>query len=106
MVTAKMEELTVNYESFGAIGDGVADDFEAIAKAHEYANEHGLPVKCNSGKTYYIGKSFTREIPVETNVDFGGSEIVIDDSYPEVFANRALSLFAYKCRVRCSRPRP
>ena len=28
----------VTYEEFGAVGDGVTDDFVAIYKAHEYAN--------------------------------------------------------------------
>ena len=35
----------VAYEDFGAVGDGVADDLEAICKAHEFANLHGLPVR-------------------------------------------------------------
>ena len=84
----------VNYEDFGAIGDGVHDDFEAISKAHDYANKNGLPVVCSGGKIYFIGKSFTHAIPIEYDVDFGGSEIIIDDSYPEAFANRELPLFA------------
>ena len=95
-MTASMNEKYVNYEAFGAIGDGKHDDFEAIAAAHAYANENGLDVKVNGGKVYFIGKSFDREIPVETNIDFGGSEIIIDDSYPEVFARRSLALFSYK----------
>ena len=89
-----MNEKYVNYEAFGAVGDGKADDFEAIAAAHAYANENGLDVKVNGGKVYFIGKSFNREIRVETNVDFGGSEIIIDDSYPEVYALRNIALFA------------
>ena len=44
----------VTYSDFGAVGDGVHDDFEAIWRAHEYANENGLPVVVNDGKTYYI----------------------------------------------------
>jgi hypothetical protein len=44
----------VYYERFGAQGDGVTDDFEAICRAHEYANNNGLPVKANSQATYYI----------------------------------------------------
>ena len=34
----------VSYEQFGAVGNGVNDDTEAIRKAHTYANENGLKV--------------------------------------------------------------
>ncbi|MBT4137532.1 MAG: hypothetical protein HOE48_06425, partial [Candidatus Latescibacteria bacterium] len=47
---------TVNYEAFGAIGDGVADDLPAICKAHDYANENGLSVKTKPEATYHLGK--------------------------------------------------
>ncbi len=68
----------VSYSDFGAVGDGVADDFDAIKKAHMHANENGLPVKAESGKKYYIGP---REdcITVKTDVDFTGAEFIIDD---------------------------
>ena len=45
----------VRYAKFGAVGDGVTDDLEAIVRAHEFANQHGLPVKADAGATYYIG---------------------------------------------------
>ncbi len=45
----------IDYEMFGAVGDGVVDDQESIILAHRTANEKGLPVRVNSGKTYYIG---------------------------------------------------
>ena len=44
----------ITYEEFGAIGDGVVDDGDAIKRAHEYANTVKLPIKCESNKTYYI----------------------------------------------------
>ncbi|MBO5879913.1 MAG: hypothetical protein J6Q68_05120 [Clostridia bacterium] len=77
---------TVCYEDFGAIGDGKTDDFDAIARAHEYANENGLDVVCNNGKTYYIGDTGLDEkeskptVKIKTNVDWGNSTIIIDDS--------------------------
>ena len=46
---------TVCYEDFGAVGDGKTDDFDAIARAHAYANENNIDVKTDSAKTYYIG---------------------------------------------------
>jgi hypothetical protein len=45
----------VRYADFGAKGDGQADDIEAIAAAHAYANQHGLPVRADDNATYYIG---------------------------------------------------
>ena len=71
----------VCYEDFGAVGDGKTHDFAAICAAHEYANEHGLDVVCKGNKTYYIGD--TGENPpaqIKTNVDWGNSKFIIDDS--------------------------
>ena len=45
----------VTYEDFGAVGDGKTDDFDAIIRTHEYANENGLSVFANETATYYIG---------------------------------------------------
>src|SRR6056297_1607666 len=44
----------VQYSDFGAIGDGKTDDIDAIAAAHAYANQQGLPVQANEGAAYYI----------------------------------------------------
>ena len=75
---------TVCYEDFGAIGDGKTDDYDAMAKAHAYANENALDVKLADGKTYYIGKTDKENpkdpIKIQTSVDFGSSTIIIDDS--------------------------
>ena len=74
----------VCYEDFGAVGDGVTNDFFAIFKAHAYANENHLPVKTDETKTYYI--SDTRidgapmSISIKTNTDFGGTNFIIDDT--------------------------
>ena len=75
---------TVCYEDFGAVGDGKTDDFDAMARAHAYANENKLDVKLADGKTYYIGKTDKdnpkNPIKIQTNVDFGNATIIIDDS--------------------------
>lgn len=68
----------VKYSAFGARGDGKTDDFLAIKKAHEYANEHGVAVKADKGARYYIG-AVEDTIPVKTNVDWRGAEFIIDD---------------------------
>lgn len=79
-----MEKNFVCYEDFGAVGDGVADDFAAIYKAHEYANEHKLSVLGTPGKTYYIfdtamGTDTAHTVKITTEVDWRGAHFVIDD---------------------------
>ena len=74
----------VTYEEFGARGDGVAEDFAAIKKAHDYANEKGLTVKATLGKTYYISNTrIDGEVQtaiIKTNVVWSGANFIIDDS--------------------------
>ncbi len=73
----------VTYEEFGAVGDGVTDDFAAIYKAHEYANENGLSVKARDDAHYYIhDPSIDGEIYsviIKTDVDWGEAKFTIDD---------------------------
>lgn len=72
----------VSYSSFGAKGDGVTDDLQAIAATHEYANEHNLRVEADSNAKYYIGgKEHTAVIMTDT--DFGNAEFIIDDTNVE-----------------------
>ena len=73
------QRKTVCYEDFGAVGDGITDDSEAIRAAHEYANENGLDVVTKGERTYYIGV-MTKTIPILTNVNWGASKFIIDDS--------------------------
>ena len=78
------EKNYVSYEKFGAVGDGKTNDFVAIKAAHEFANEHSLPVVTDPTKTYYI--SDTRidgevaTVKIRTNVNFGETHFIIDDS--------------------------
>ena len=79
-----MDERFVCYDDFGALGDGVTNDFFAIKKAHEYANEKGLPVRAGAQKTYYISETeidgVASPIIVKTSTNFCGSTVVIDDT--------------------------
>src|SRR4051812_22527790 len=55
--------LTV--ESFGAVGDEVADDTQAFQTAFTYARDHGLSaIELTSGKKYKISNSI--------NIDYRG----------------------------------
>ena len=74
-------ENMVTYEQFGAMGDGNTDDFAAMKAAHEYANEHGLPVHATEGKAYYIGNSTDgKSIVIKTDTYWHGAKIIFDDS--------------------------
>ena len=74
-VVLMLEELknTVSYEDFGAVGDGVTNDFFAIKATHEYANEKGVAVRACRGKTYLI--SDTRNGSGEVELDEGSLKL-------------------------------
>jgi hypothetical protein len=79
----------VRYSDFGARGNGKADDIDAIAAAHAFANQHGLLVKADEGATYYIaGKE--RTAVIRTDTDFGTAAFIIDDTEVQ---NRSASIF-------------
>lgn len=71
---------SITYEQFGAVGDGICDDFAAIRAAHEFANERGLDVHATSGKTYYIHKTDGKCAEVQTNTYWNGAKFIFDDS--------------------------
>lgn len=76
---AKSPPQIVRYEDFGARGDGVTDDIEAICKAHEFANQRGWPVRANDDAVYFIGRQKKTAV-IETDTDFGSARFVIDDT--------------------------
>ncbi len=71
--------VPVRYKDFGAKGDGKTDDHQAIIDAHNYANEHNLPVRADDDATYYIGDTYATAT-IMTDVDFGKAHFIIDDS--------------------------
>ena len=79
----------VRYSDFGAKGDGQTDDIDAIAAAHAFANQQGLPVKADRGATYYIGGS-ERTAVIRTDTDLGTAAFIIDDTEVQ---NRNASVF-------------
>lgn len=79
----------VTYEDFGAAGDGKTDDFEAIIKTHEYANENGLSVLANETATYYIGGA-NKTAQIMTDVNWSTAKFIIDDTNVE---NRSAWVF-------------
>ncbi len=70
----------IYYKDFGAIGDGVTDDFFAIKACHDYANEHGHTVNGTKGHTYYIGAANgTVSITVKTDTYWNLCSFIFDD---------------------------
>ena len=77
----EVDYRNIYYSDFGAVGDGITDDFYAIKAAHDYANEWGHTVNADSGKTYYFGKgSGSDTITINTNTNWAGAEFIFDDS--------------------------
>ena len=81
----------IYYSEYGAVGDGISDDFNAIIWTHEVANEAGLKVKADPGATYYIGES-DKTAYIKTDTEWGDAKFIIDDSkvkaenrYPHIF---------------------
>lgn len=69
----------VRYSDFGAKGDGITDDIDAIAATHAFANQHHLMVQADEGATYYIGGK-DRTAIIETDTDFGTANFIINDT--------------------------
>ena len=83
----KSGNRVVYYSDFGAVGDGVTNDFFAICDAHDYANLHGLPVMADKNKTYLVTHTKKNGVPltvtVKTDTDWQGATFIIDDSVLE-----------------------
>ena len=76
----KVDVRYINYEQFGAYGDGITDDFEAIKATHTYANKYGHTVVVNPQKTYYIGRH-CETIQICYDVYWNDAKFIIDDRY-------------------------
>lgn len=62
------------YKEFGAVMDGVTNDYAAVKACHDAANADGLPV-INFGGSVYIGGT---GIDVKTDCHFYGTKIIVD----------------------------
>ncbi len=80
------------YSEFGAVGDGVTDDFDALMKTHVAANGEGVNVIADDSAVYYIGRSsHGKVIPIETNVNFGRAKFIIDDTIVNPFDDNVIT---------------
>ena len=70
--------LKLTYSAYGAVGDGVTDDFLAIKATHAYANANGLTVYADEGKTYNLGQH-NDVITIMTDTVWEGATFIFDD---------------------------
>lgn len=87
----------VNYEAFGAVGDGKTDDLPAIRDAHAHANQHGQRVRSKPGAIYHLGRRAITVI-IATDTDWGTSRFIIDDSHG--VENHAQPLFEVRSLLK------
>ena len=73
-----LEPQTVNYQMFGAKGDGVSNDAVQIAAAHRYANSKSIPVINRTGEFWL--KEIEKVI-IQTDVDWGNTIFHIDEKF-------------------------
>jgi len=95
---AKLTEKVINvrdifYKDFGAVGDGLTEDYNAIKSAHDYANEHGHTVNAEQNATYYIS-DIPKTIEISTDVSWNYATFIIDDgNLSSSSSDKSVSLF-------------
>lgn len=98
-ISEQESDKVVRYSEYGAVGDGVADDFDAIIKAHDAANAAGLKVRADPGASYYIGGA-NKTARIQTDTDWGDAKFIIDDVKVE---NRHAHIFNISSKLPSSR---
>ena len=91
----KDSKESVTYSEYGAVGDGITDDLDAIVKAHAAANEKGLKVRADASAIYYIGGA-KKTAMIQTDTDWGDAKFIIDDTNVE---NRNANIFIVSSKL-------
>ena len=90
----------VNYRMFGAVLDGITDDYIPILNAHIYCNAHSVLLKNDFGIIY---KENTERIPVKYDVDLTGSTLLINNTNCYAFyqlRNDDEIIYDYKATIK------
>ena len=91
---AEEDISVVYYEDFGAVADDNKNDYQAFYDAHVFANQSGQTVKARTDGPFLLGhptvelkggSEIITSIPIKTNVDWTGVEIIIDDTDLDLF---------------------
>lgn len=69
----------VSYNQFGARGDGITEDWDALYNTHTFANKNNYTVIGLTSSTYYICEA-REPIIIQSNVDWQNCTIIIDDT--------------------------
>ncbi|MBO5945223.1 MAG: hypothetical protein J6Q69_01315 [Clostridia bacterium] len=104
-VLSTKDVRNIYYDAFGAVGDGVTNDFSALVATHDWANKHGHTVNGTKGKTYYIGSTGGKSIIVMTDVNWNGCNFIFDDSVVPVHNVRTCPHGASRECVSCEERR-
>jgi len=78
-VSATASGAYVFYSTFGAVGDGVTCDFDAIYAAHAFANAQNRPVRATPGAVYYL-TGLGRTVTIQTSTNWTDASFIIDNS--------------------------
>ena len=70
-IASSLEDIAINIEQFGAIGDGITDDSDAIINCFKNAN--GKTVNLKHNKTYLFKKEINIEGLKDCTINFNGS---------------------------------
>ena len=90
----------VLYSEFGAVGDGITDDANALFSAHNYANSTGLLVRADENAVYYVSKIQNTAV-IKTDTDWSGARFIIDDSkITEAASERNVNLFSVESSIK------
>ena len=81
----------IYYDDNGAVGNGVVNDFAAIKKTHDLANQYGHIVNANAGSTYLIKDTEGETIPIMTDTNWNGCTFIFDDSFINVHSSSGAS---------------
>lgn len=77
--TGRLDTSIVNVDNFGAVGDGVTDDTDAISNAINFANTNGYSLQFSAGKTYLMRYA---NISTNCSIDFNGCTIKVSTNNP------------------------